>query len=105
MSRVVVGLVSSFLFCCLSADIMKQKKTAKDNTTSPVPSVEAPWLSPVRPAVDTNWTTGADVGVFVYSAVPTRAGPVLNTPGPLGSTPPEPRLARPRSCCTTVLSF
>lgn len=52
--------------------------------TLPVRFAAARLLSPEPPAVDTTGTAEADVGVFVYSAVPNRAGPVLNTPEPLG---------------------
>lgn len=62
-------------------------------------------LSPAPPAADTNGTAEADAEVFLYLAGLNREGPVRDASELLGSAPPEPPLARPRSCCIAVISF
>lgn len=83
---------------------MKEKEL-KDKPTLPVRFAATRLLCPVPPAVDTTGTTEADEGVFLYSAVANRTGLILNTSETLVSAPPVPLLARPRPCCTAVLSF
>lgn len=62
-------------------------------------------LSPEPPAADTNETAEADAEAFLYLVGLNRDGPVRDASELPGSAPPEPPLARPRSCCIAVISF